>query len=68
MCVLHAPNPTRVVAVFFKVWFGVWKDPVDELGFYGVGEHSSDGVLRGCGGSSFGHRCHDLGLEARSGA
>ena len=22
---------------------------MDELGFYSVGEHSSDGVLRGCG-------------------
>ena len=27
-----------------------------------VGEHGLDGVLRGCVGSSFGHRCHDLGL------
>ena len=27
-----------------------------------VGEHGLDGVLRGCAGSSFGHRCHDLGL------
>ena len=27
-----------------------------------VEEHGLDGVLRGCVGSSFGHRCHDLGL------
>ena len=27
-----------------------------------VGKHDLDGVLRGCVGSSFGHRCHDLGL------